>query len=306
VAECRFVLDDRAFLVSTPAALFELGPDVEQLLESFVSLTEEDELVTVAIGWGSIHVTAELDLAGLLTSHNLVDRDVGNELLGRLSKCPVWDESPGVFVDPEVQIDGEQTESYSAAWALGQLLRPRAVGVLTLRRSPRGERAVVGVDGQALVWFVAIAADRLGFYRASFEVDDVSESQFFETATKAFPSVDFCDGVAFRRFEGAYETLRQPVVTHLSTLNDGFLEAYKTEKGNSAQISMRIGITVSIEGRTRDSEKLMKLRDAVRDGRTYRCEWHSKLKPHVNRIHFFPDLDRSRIVVGIFVDHLPT
>ena len=50
----------------------------------------------------------------------------------------------------------------------------------------------------------------------------------------------------------------------------------------------------------------MKQRDAVFEGKTYRCEWHSKIEPHRNRIHFFPPPVGSEIVVGLFVDHLDT
>lgn len=305
MSECRYVLDDRGFCVGADSVR-ELGPDLDQLLEGICLLAEAEESLGVPLGWGSIEVTSDLDLAGLLTNHHLVDRDVGNELLGRLSKCVVWDQAPDVFVDPKVRIQGIEYESYSAAWALHQLCVGKAVGVLTLLRAERGELEVSDGTSAGNVWFVANEHEQLCYRRSIFETEDVPESGFFELAGKAFPAVDFCDGIAFRRLRGAYTQLRPTVLRHLAALNDDFLAAYVAERGNSARISIRIGIDVSIEGTTRESERLMRLRDARFQGTTYRCEWHSKLEPHVNRIHFSPDLHRSRLVVGILVDHLPT
>ena len=88
----------------------------------------------------------------------------------------------------------------------------------------------------------------------------------------------------------------------------GFVEAHSTESGRSDGISARLGINVSIEGTTRRNERLMKRRDVEFNGRVYRCEWHSKIEGHRNRIHFYPgdETTEDRILVGIFHKHLPT
>ena len=69
-----------------------------------------------------------------------------------------------------------------------------------------------------------------------------------------------------------------------------------------------LGIEVSIEGNTRNSESLMRLRDVEFRGQTHRCEWHSKIEPHRNRIHFcvIDNMAETRILIGIFTEHLPT
>ena len=74
------------------------------------------------------------------------------------------------------------------------------------------------------------------------------------------------------------------------------------------EISSRLGIEVSIEGNTRSSERLMRHRDVEFRGRVYRCEWHSKLEPNRNRIHFrvIDGIAETRILIGIFHEHLPT
>jgi hypothetical protein len=49
----------------------------------------------------------------------------------------------------------------------------------------------------------------------------------------------------------------------------------------------------------------MRHRDVEYCGRILRCEWHSKLRPDKNRIHF-AKLDDQAVFIGIFVKHLPT
>jgi hypothetical protein len=45
--------------------------------------------------------------------------------------------------------------------------------------------------------------------------------------------------------------------------------------------------------------------DVEHHGRILRCEWHSKLRPEKNRIHF-AKLNDQTVFIGIFVKHLPT
>ncbi|WP_462188366.1 hypothetical protein [Frankia sp. CcWB2] len=145
------------------------------------------------------------------------------------------------------------------------------------------------------------------FYRSLFKLEDIAEEIFFVHAEKAFPRLLFADGLTFRKFDGGY-SLRDTAVLHLAALNDRFSDLFIAENGSSAQISARLGIAVSIEGRTRGSATLMRRRDVIFRGFSVRCEWHSKLEPHRNRIHFFPGDSRTdgKILVGMFVRHLPT
>ena len=74
------------------------------------------------------------------------------------------------------------------------------------------------------------------------------------------------------------------------------------------EISSRLGIQISIEGNTRGSGRLMRLRDVEFRGQVYRCEWHSKLEPNRNRIHFqvIDGIAETKILIGIFHEHLAT
>jgi hypothetical protein len=47
----------------------------------------------------------------------------------------------------------------------------------------------------------------------------------------------------------------------------------------------------------------------VVQGTSVFCEWHIKLRPHMDRVHFayeekYKTVVDGRIIVGIFVDHL--
>lgn len=55
---------------------------------------------------------------------------------------------------------------------------------------------------------------------------------------------------------------------------------YHTEAGNVEKVGTRLGIPMSNEGNTRSSERLMRQRDVLVNGRTYCCEIHTKIEPH--------------------------
>jgi hypothetical protein len=49
------------------------------------------------------------------------------------------------------------------------------------------------------------------------------------------------------------------------------------------------------------------MRDIEFGGEIHRCEWHAKLEPQRNRIHFaLPCAGLGdRVLIGMFVEHLP-
>lgn len=68
-----------------------------------------------------------------------------------------------------------------------------------------------------------------------------------------------------------------------------------------------------VGGISRESVKTRKNADAIRlrevefNGGRVMCEWHTKLNPQIDRIHFaFGSEFKDKILIGIFVDHLPT
>jgi hypothetical protein len=59
--------------------------------------------------------------------------------------------------------------------------------------------------------------------------------------------------------------------------------------------------------KTHRSAKAMCLREVSFNGNMIVCEKHTRLGPEIDRIHFaFGDGFGDKILIGIFVDHLPT
>ena len=305
--DSRFIVDERS-LDFNGFDTAVITASLEVLAEELSDLRSDGELASILSGWGSTACLDGADLSWLLATSNLVPRDLGAHVLGLLDKCIAWDEAADVVVDPLVDIDGDLLESYGIAWAAERRSHGFASAVVTLTHRPyRGVQRVTANSLPVELHFVAEPTDHPHFYRSICLLENIGEDAFLRIAARAFPQLRFAEGLTFRRFEGTYQGLFPSVIRHLGVLNDRFVGAYRLEGGHSGRISTRIGIDVSIEGsQTRASESLMKQRDAVFEGKTYRCEWHSKIEPHRNRIHFFPPPAGTEIVVGLFVDHLDT
>jgi hypothetical protein len=229
-----------------------------------------------------------------------------------INKCPEWDASiPG---SPEVMLaDGGRIIALSIAFALTLVLRNRGVACLTLSACERRGYVDVHTDsGSAELFFFAEAASLKTFWRRLYVLEDVPEAGFLTLAELAFPDLVFNPDLSFRRFDGSYRDLRAQVVMHLSVLNDDFLNAYHTRSGIARDIEIALAAIgcpgISPESpNTHRNEKVMRLRDVAYNGSIIRCEWHTKLEPHRNRIHFaFGDPFADKIFIGIFVDHLDT
>jgi hypothetical protein len=310
VSDHRFVIDEQAFDFNghdEPTMLKSL----ERLSDLLQALREKDKVVAIRSGWGAIEYQTGYDLATLLTDGNsFIERDMRLELLGLISKCKAWDEPLDVFVDPNIRINDVRLESYGVAWAAKNINENRAMSVVTMAHCQhQGPTSVQFGSYQVDVHFIVNFDDTASFFRSVFAVEDVGESRFFDFTAVAFPNLVFVDGLDFKRFVGGYQNLREKVVEHLGILNDGFMDAYRSEAGNSAIISSRIAIQVSIEGsNTRASSSLMSKRNVTYNDKIFPCEWHSKLEPHRNRIHFYPADEQTGncILIGIFVEHLPT
>lgn len=310
MTECRFVVDEHALvLLETPVNQRE---DVLlSLADELGALRSSGEGFGVLAGWGEFDCVESLNVADALTGGASFDPDTCRLLLGLLGKSSNWDEDPDVAIDPEVTVDGQPDIGYGVAWAHHSVRARQGVAVVTVpQRFSAGHHDVeAGEDSwRADVYFVVSADDHKGFFRTIYELEDVSEEAFFGLAERAFPDLLFAEGLDFRHFEGTYRELRSPVVFHLARIHDGFAEAHRAENGRSEGVSTRLGIKVSIEGTTRRSERLMKLRDVEFGGRVYRCEWHAKIEAHRNRIHFHPgdETTDERILIGIFHRHLRT
>ncbi len=289
----------------------EIAQSFARLAAVLAALRDEAvDQVGIVGGWGAVKCLDETDLASVLASAALVDRDDGLLLLGLLDKCISTDDE-AERLDPVCDVEGAHWESYgvAVAWASVTGAPAHGRGVVSTTHANRIGLCAVTRDGLKVdIAFVVDADDATLLWRSLFALEDVREAEFFGLAVRAFPDLEFAPGLSFARFEGGYGAVREDVVRHLSALNDDWTSAYESENGRAGAITTRIGISVSRESHaTRASDKLMKLRDVAYNAEVYRCEWHSKLEPHRNRIHFHPgDATLRGPLIGIFCEHLAT
>ena len=270
-------------------------------------------------GFGTFACTDDFDLDSYLWSGpgEAIERDTRNRFSQLIQKCPEWD--PSVPDGPDVLLGDEDPESktaFSVAFALASAQQGRGVACLVFGGCERrGFLLVTDERGKARIFFFVVREDLPEFWRSLYALEKVAETEFLALASWAFPVLIFNPGLTFRRFDGSYQGLLPEVVRHLTVLNDHFLRVYQSCKGLPRDVEAGLGALgcpgISPESpKTRGSEHLMKLRDAVYLGQTIRCEWHTKIEPHRNRIHFNPEITDSaaggKVFIGIFVDHLET
>jgi hypothetical protein len=243
-----------------------------------------------------------------------VDRDTLLLTYSLLDKCPEWDDSSVGSIDTMVSIDGgAPVMALSVGYALAMARKGNGIACLVFPGAARREfLKVSGERGEAMVFFFCEPLALPEFWRSLFVLENVSEHEFFELAELAFPGLAFHPELSFGRFSGTYLTVRDRVVTILAGLNDNFAEEYARSGGLPRQLEVAMGrhhVDLSLEStKTRASERLMRLRDVTYGGRRFRCEWHAKLEPNRNRIHFSEPSEylAGRILIGIFDDHLDT
>ena len=308
--ECRFVVDEGALsLGSVPQA--EREDELVALIDQLDALRDWGEGVQLMEGWGAVECVEGNDVAEAMANCQVLSRDQSFLLLSLLDRCVAWSWPATVDRESKVVVDGSHCKGEGIAWAREQaILRKRTAVVTASHRFAPGVRHVdkPSQDLPVEIYFSVSTENHPGFFRLLYEWEDVSESEFLQRTALAFPRLVFAAGISFGKFEGAYRTLRVKVVDHLGRINDCFPEVYAAENGMPREISSRLGIEVSMEGGTRGSQRLMRQRDVEYGGEVYRCEWHSKIEPHRNRIHFhvIDDRGEQRILIGIFHKHLPT
>lgn len=244
------------------------------------------------------------------------DHDSRSALMLALDRCIEWDE----MVVP--QPTGDVTIQGLSCWAPSisvthQLLANRGAGCvgLGLRPDRRGRARVLSAGSEREVFFLVAVAELPEFYRMLFELEDLDSEKFMENAVYAFPQLVFAGGLAsqVRRFKTRYREVRPEIARHLAVLNDHFRRIFEECRGDSSTVSNTLaahGVDASLESpNTHASRKAMQQREVSFGGRTFVCEWHTKIRPTTDRIHFYPgDREKTggKVLIGIFTDHLPT
>jgi hypothetical protein len=264
--------------------------------------------------WDAVESLDGCQLHQLLSREHpsAIDRDTLLLTYTLLSRCPEWDASSDVETSITID-DGEPMMALSVAYAFRNAIAGHGTACLVFGGvDRRGFRPVRGNQNSADIFFFSTTSTLPEFWRHLFALENIAERDFFALAAHAFPGLILHPDLSFGRFTGAYRDLRPRVVTILAALCDQFTEEYHRCQGipRNIQAAMgRYGVELSPESpNTRGSERLMRQRRKDYAGHHFICEWHAKIEPHRNRIHFAtpaPEID-GKILIGIFVDHLDT
>ncbi|HEX6473001.1 MAG TPA: hypothetical protein VF069_28180, partial [Streptosporangiaceae bacterium] len=226
-----------------------------------------------------------------------------------VDKCPEWELE---LNDLLVTIDaGPERLALSVALALSFVSRKQGMACLVFPGCPRrGFLHVAGPAGAAELYFFAFPDELPQFWRSLFRLENVPEAEFFALAERSFPKLIFHPDLNFGRFRGPYRERRDFVVAHLSALNDEFLDAHQASLGKASEVEIRLRHVgwhgVSPEStKTHANAAAMRKRYVRYNGQDVCCEWHTKIMPTYDRIHFaFGGVLGDRILIGIFVAHL--
>ena len=306
VGDARFIVDETSV---TARAL-----ERDDMMDALADLVEEMELVRghaeeIAIISGYGDAWDEPDTSALSGDRVGDVWQLRGRALRLLDKCAHLDEDPSFVVEPAVLVAEEARESYGLAAAYERRRAGAGVGVFVLGacKSPLG----VGRPGADACAVPAVWDRDSGgvFYQAVIRDEATNDDDFFAHAALAFPHTRFVPGLRFNRFDGDFKALLPQVVRHLGILDRDFIGVYRAQNGRSDLVAHHLGLDISMESpNTRRAPTLMRLREVEFGGKSYVCEWHSKIEPHRNRIHLAigQDAGDDVVLIGIFVDHLPT
>ncbi len=238
-----------------------------------------------------------------------VDREVALAFQVVLGRTPDWDsawDGPDLSLMP-VLPDGAAAGASMAA-AGHQNRAGHATACLSPEKGRSGVLALTYADGSSVdVHFIANVSDVLAFFRSVPAIEGLDEEAYFENARFAFPGIIFVrEGTHFGSFDEAYGTVREKVTRHLAVLNDHAREILGTADPASVKQARfgAHGIDASGEsGNTKRHTAAMKQRDVVINGKTITCDWHTKIRRHIDRI-YFNATSLDRVVVAVFNRHL--
>lgn len=310
----RFAVDDASWAPDevVPEAL-EAGLDA--LADRLIEARERGEDVGLYDGFWGIHLVGAHRPEHLLfdaANPRGLGRDVRLRVARLLDQIAANGFDEGALPDVEADVAGARLLTPAAILAWAAVGARRAVGCITPPCSGRSGATAVAVAGEVrTVHYVADEATHVAFFRAAIELENADEDAFAALAPSAFPMLGFADDLwrGLRDLSRPYRDRRNDLVRHLSVLNDRGAELFalrehlKIETGFAAH-----GITISPETtETMADGRCRGAREATFDGRRLVFEWHTKIEPHVDRIHvrYVPAPPTNRVVVGILHRHLP-
>ncbi len=313
----RFCIEETSFNLGSDEHLIELTENFTRLM---VKLHDEDNQEIMR--WSQLEfetVFPGIELVDLMYNEEKspLDKELRILLIQVLTRCRHWDDE-FESVEATFDIGGSDINGKSLAYIYEQVKQKRAVSCVCLNKygHPVGCREVRKASEQMKIHFVTGQKTLLAFYRDVAEIESLNEKEFIRHGNLAFPQLYFVPDIdkQFRKFRQSYPEVRPVVTRHLSVLNDHFQEIYEECSYKSDCLIRRFqsgwDISISQESpKTKKNKKATRQREVTAEGIFLRCEWHTKLTPTYDRIHFhqgMPGILKGRIIIGIFAEHLGT
>ncbi|MEO9528237.1 hypothetical protein [Roseibium sp.] len=312
--------------------------EVEELIEralAFVETScERGEAVSIGDDFQTRPMHGEATLWDLFAADSPLplSRELAQELSAWLMRAPCYADSefwPRNFEDAMISVGGAPLISNEdIAWVHYSIRSGVPSALLAL-----GTSSVIvtsTASGNVETHFVSDEPGRTRFWRDMIILRGDSLESLSEFASRAYPDLYFTDGVlttADHRLAGGYLASRHRVRRTLEVLSDWghwiFTspppalapgEAPPVDPGASPSnqiIELRFagfGVTAAPENpNVRTHRASREARETFISGRTLYCEWHVKLQPHQNRIHFHKPISESgdKVVIGMIDEHLP-
>ncbi len=316
----RFCLEETSFRLDAAVDKENIPSLIEDLTGWMKKLRDEDEQEIAR--WSQlefVQMTPELSIADLLydEAKSPLDKELRLLFMHTIQRCRHWDDD---FAPTDASLEAPDSflESHSLEYVFETNLKHHGVSCLCLKKhdQPIGPLKVKKGDREADIHFVADEESILIFYRSIIETEDLNERRFVEHGRLAFPNLYFAADIhkQFRKFRQDYLRARRLVTRHLSALNDHFRGVYSRSGFQpdlaSKEFKTCWDVAMSRESpKTRKNKRAMKEREVVVDNVALCCEWHTKLTPTHDRIHFHQgeeDVADGKIVIGIFAEHLST
>jgi hypothetical protein len=151
------------------------------------------------------------------------------------------------------------------------------------------------------------------FYREAPELGNFTEAQFVENFQRSFPQLYFRGTIAddLDKFSQSYQAMRPTLMRALADLNDQ-LPPLRQLRLPIIEIERRFNasseFSISPESpQTHKDAAAMRQRNVMFGNNEICCEWHLKIQPDRDRIHFHfgvPGIAGNKILIGIFCLHL--
>lgn len=310
---------------------------IEKLLDqalSFVDVSRSrGEDVVIGDDFQTRAMLGTLSIWDLFGSQSPVRlrRELLQELTAWLATARCYTDAadwPDGIDDTVISIGGvPDLDNPDVTWAHCSMLAGQSAACFTFGESVVAETKTA--FGTTKVHFVADETNRTRFWREMIVFHGDSLESLIRHASHAYPHLYFVEGTLQHagQLGGGYIASKGNVQRALSTLDDwgGWAftwppPALRPNEGAPLNANARpsnqvvrdrftgFGIDAAPENpNVRTHAASREARETFVGTRRLYCEWHVKLEPHRNRIHFHPPVPESdqKVVIGMIHTHLP-